>query len=741
MDFKFKTKNERIILIVFISLVISFIAEFYLIILENQDIFNLANLSNPLELFSYFSLLTWFISFVLSLLIVSVFLIPRFKDLTSDFLYKYRFPLAILIFFICVLFEIHGSSIAELNYSGMVHKPLFGISRSIRSDEYLVNTIFSFSQYFNGFNYFSDIVRATTTDMFLVYGQPTLDIGELFRPFHWGYLFLSPGKGLSFFWIGRLIGLLLTSFEMGMLLCKKNKTLALAYSLLITFAPLTQWWFAINGLVEILIFGQLAILLINYYMTNENYLKRLIAILGIVISIGTFALVLYPAWEIPFAYVFLVLTIWIIIENYKDFKYSKNDLKIIAIGILILAIIALHVFFKSHNANTLSLVMGTAYPGSRVYTGGATLSALFAYVRTLFYPIYSFNGANLCELTYFFDFFPIPIILFFILRIGYKNKDKLLRLLMVLWLIFLSFAAFSWSEFLAKISLLSFSQENRFMAVMSFISLLILIRGISLLNQESKENFKNIAGSYRLKFKDFIKNKKIILIISVLISIGLVYYNNSPGFTLTKKLMVILLFVLIISIYSILNNYSKKMQTLFLIMVLFISLFSGALVNPIESGVDAYYEQSIIQDVGSIVANDSDAKWIVEGSEIPGNLIVGVGAPTVNSVNTYPDLDRWKSIDLNVNTSNNSSNIYNRYAHILIILQKNQSSFELLQADSFYVYLNIDDLRKLDVKYILSTNDLNNLSTNETELKIMGNNDNYKIYEVVYENNQTIEKI
>ncbi|MDL2271221.1 hypothetical protein LJC03_05390, partial [Methanobrevibacter sp. OttesenSCG-928-I08] len=193
-----------------------------------------------------------------------------------NFLYKYRFILGGLALIISVLLELHGSSIAELNISNLEHNPLFGISRPIRSDEYNVNTMLAFSQYFNEFGYFSNIIRGSPTDMFIIYGQPVLDIAVIFRPFHWGYLFLSQGKGLSFFWVGRLIILFLVSFEMGMIFTKKNKILSLAYSLLITFSPLVQWWFAVNGLVEMLIFGQLSLILINFYTQTNDYYKRLL---------------------------------------------------------------------------------------------------------------------------------------------------------------------------------------------------------------------------------------------------------------------------------------------------------------------------------------------------------------------------------------------------------------------------------------------------------------------------------
>ena len=51
--------------------------------------------------------------------------------------------------------------------------------------------------------------------------------------------------------------------------------------------------------------------------------------------------------------------------------------------------------------------------------------------------------------------------------------------------------------------------------------------------------------------------------------------------------------------------------------------------------------------------------------------------------------------------------IYNRYAHISIILQDTkETSFELSSPDSFIISLNENDLITLEIKYVLTKNDL-----------------------------------
>ena len=215
-----KTKN---ILNVILAILTSFFIESYITIVENNYLYKGIGTENFMTLFSFKE----FILFLIIFLIIYYILFDADKRTKLfDFIYNYRFHLSVVLIVIAVVLQIHGSSIGELNIFNINHHPLFGVSRAIRSDEFNVNTMLAFSQYPNHFGYFSDIVRASVTDMFIIYGQPVLDIGMIFRPFLIGYLFLNQGQGLSFFWAGRLIFLFLISFEFGMLITNYNKKLS-----------------------------------------------------------------------------------------------------------------------------------------------------------------------------------------------------------------------------------------------------------------------------------------------------------------------------------------------------------------------------------------------------------------------------------------------------------------------------------------------------------------------------------
>ena len=230
--------------------------------------------------------------------LIKIMLIKEKISLLMQKMLVHRWLLGLVVLVLCVILELHGSSIGL--YAKIFDYPdsnivIFGRNRAIRSDEWLVFTPFAFSQYFTDFAYFGDIVRGTATDMFMVYGQPVWDIGMIFRPTQWGYLFLEPGAGLSFFWMSRWIFLFLISFEFSRILTNDKKYMSFAYAIMVAFAPVVQWWFSVNSFVEILMFGQVIILLWNRYLLSEMLKSRIFYIVGMFWCAGGYLFSIYPA--------------------------------------------------------------------------------------------------------------------------------------------------------------------------------------------------------------------------------------------------------------------------------------------------------------------------------------------------------------------------------------------------------------------------------------------------------------
>ena len=242
-------------------------------------------------------------------------------------LFAFRWVLVLALLSLAVLLKLNGSSLGTWSfYIPDAANPddglILGVNRPIRSDEWAVFTPMSLSQYVNDFQRSSSILRATETDVFMVYGQPVKDWSIIFRPFQIGYLLFDAARGLSFYWYGRLAFLFLISLEFGLVLLKRDRLMALTYAFTVAFAPVVQWWFSTNAFVDMLIYGQGILLCVLGYLNTGVYWKRILLALGGALFGGAYLLVLYPAWQIPFFYVFLVLGLWIIRDKWGDFPSS-----------------------------------------------------------------------------------------------------------------------------------------------------------------------------------------------------------------------------------------------------------------------------------------------------------------------------------------------------------------------------------------------------------------------------------
>ena len=301
-------------------------------------------------------------------------------DTFNRYLFKYRYIIMCIFFLVLVAFKITGSSIGV--YCDMFRKSetgvLLGVSRPVRSDEWAVSTPMLWSQYQDShgrFSYFSSVVRGTSTDVFLEYGQPVKSIFMIFRPFYIGYLFLPVEYGMAFFWCGRLICLFMSAFEFGRLLTGDDRKMSLVYAFMVAFSPVVQWWFAINGLVEMLICIQLSIVLYNKYLTCSIYWRKTLLMVAILVMAGTYILTMYPSWQVPFAYVLIGLIIWQTIEHFDITLMHAKDWISLVVGIAILGILMYMVFAKS--SDTIDIIMNTEYPGKRFERGGGMFNLLF----------------------------------------------------------------------------------------------------------------------------------------------------------------------------------------------------------------------------------------------------------------------------------------------------------------------------------------------------------------------------
>lgn len=636
-----------------------------------------------------------------------------------DTIIKFRFLISILIFILLVTFKINGSSIGAWDmYASELIDPtessvLIGVNRPIRSDEWMVQTTYYMAQAMS--NEFYPLYNTNITDdglnMILAYNSPVANLSILGKAFNWGFLLLGKEYGLSWYWAFKTIALLLLAFELSMILTKKMKGLSILSSFWITFSPAIQWWFMQH--VGDTIFFTLAMIVAFYkYVENidKNKWKKLAFSLMFAFSAIGFALVIYPAFQVPLAYLILVFMAVIYFGTFKRPKLKKNDYIFISMIILIIGIVLGQFLLTSMEA--IKATLETVYPRKRVSIGGGV--ELFRYSEFMinaYTPFKDINYLNNCEVSSFINFFiGSAIVLFIAIRKKVKNIGLGISLFVVALSEFI-WTIVSFNETIAKITFLSYVPTDRMMLMFSFTAMLLSVWAIGVI------------------FREKIVSPLVGAIIALVnFSVYGVLILKSPY----REYMNLKYLIILFAIYLIINiSIFVRWKKIFFVMMAALIFMSGMTVNPIVKGVGAIYNKTLSKAIIEIEESDSDSLWLAEGEEAKGEFIYANGAKAINGTHFYPALSTWEKISENYD----DEEIYNRYAHIKITLTTKETKFVLEHLDAFEIELNVNELEDLNIKYIVTKNDLSNI-LNEGNIQFEeiyhSEVDGNRIYKLVY---------
>lgn len=669
----------------------------------------------PTKIWDRFPIFSIVIFFILLHLIFKV-------NKIYEFIYKYRYAIAAVVLVYIVVMEYSGSSIGCYNKlyqtenTSIYYTPILGDSREIRTDEWNVNTPIAISQSFSekGFSYYNDLLRGTSTDMFSIVSAPVLDILLIAKPFNIGYILFGAARGLSFVWYGKIIAMMLVSFEFFMILTDKKKLLSMFGMILILFSASTQWW----NLTELVTFGLLVLVLIDKFLITKKYKTKLLCALGIFVSAVAYAFILYPTWQIPYGYIYIGLLIWILWKNRKQYKINWKDVLIVLTVIIAIGAIGLRYFNLSKE--TLTAEMSTDYPGKRFELGGHGESSLFSYVYSFLYPYQDKEMVNPCEPSGMTSLYPIPMILAIIFLI--RNKDRKQHLAFLIPMLLLGTLLSIWSltsttPFLAKITLLYMVPGSRASVPLGLIQIILMIYLMAHIKQDDKVLDKNLA-------------LVVSAVLSILIlSIAIQTDSENVMGELKSYICGLLLFGEIYSLLTINKESSKKLLITLLIPI---SLIGGATVNPIQKGISVITEKPVSKKIQEIVHTDSQNNmWLAES--FPDYALAN-GARVANSLNTYPNFEFYeKLLGKEKCEKQEVKKIFNRYAHVMFDLTTENTDISLLGQDAVILHINPNSLKELEIKYMLMMNPIDKkYNINGVEFEEIYNEMNTYIYKVNY---------
>ncbi|MBE6049638.1 MAG: hypothetical protein E7214_02990 [Clostridium sp.] len=656
---------------------------------------------------SYITVVILYCLFVLLLCDTKFFLLEK--------IHKVRYYLAVILFIFLVAFKFHGSSIAnwdqlykDYGEENVQTTVLEGTPRPIRSDEWLVQTPLYLSQVMkeDKLTRVNENIRSDGEDMVLAAYSPVLDVTILGKPFNWGFIFLDTERGFSWYWCLKVISLFMFSYEMSLMLSKRNKEISLLGAICITLSPAIQWWFS-TFVADIIIFAQGAIVATYYYFRSNGDVKKKILnlVLFVICGIG-FILSLYPPIQVSLGYLCAIIFIYLVVKNKE--KIKKKDIIYFAIASCIIIATISYFIFTAKEA--ISLMLGTAYPGARVEHGGNLDSYMISgYAFSWLLPYKDVPVSNPSELSSFISLLPLSFILFF-----FRKKDdednNLIIFIYVYILIMMLFSVIGFPEKLAKLTLFSYVSPQRLMIIVGLASTYLLIMLLS--NIACRENKINILIS------------SIVTIISSII-MCLSLYNTDAYKYLTDDGFIVSIVVFTVMIYLWVRGYIKYLVPYTLIFM----VMAGFFVNPIARTLSPIYEKEVFKNAVRI-NKENPGKWASIENIYGASLLEANGLKVFNGVHYYPDLEMWRSLD----TENIYENVYNRYAHVVVGITTEKTNFELIQPDVIKVNVNFEELYKIGIKYLLINENLNVYNTTEKnrfkELYYNVIDDTY-IYEVV----------
>lgn len=637
-------------------------------------------------------------------------------DAVGRWLHRHRFRIGAAIVAFAVICDVNGSSMGWWNaiLGGDAQEGVaLGVPRAIRSDEYAVNTPFAFAQAYNDYGYVNQLIGNRDSDVFLIKDAPVWCLAEIFRPFHWGYILLGSSRGLAFYWSARLVCLVLCLYELFRLITRDRRLLSLFGSAVIAFSPIIQWWYAVNSLPEMIIAASLSIVLFRRYWNDDNSWHRLGYAAVICQCAGMFILALYPACQIPLAYLLLGLIVWVLVERRAHVSMSRRDVVGLLGCVAVTAGLLGSVLYMSWP--TIDATLNTVYPGSRVSTGGdVDLGSLFNGPASMLYAVRDYVGQiNAPETARIVDLFPLGIILAVWQLFTIKRKDALSIVLLVYCVVMGEFMLVGFPLWLSKITLMSMVTGNRCYLGFAIANVMLLLRCLGRAHVDDSER-----DGRRLSRRSIAPVGVVIVLYAV--AVAYVCYRNNPAYIGRNSAFAVVAICMLIG-FALALPYRSRIGRWLVAAALTVVVCSGAAVNPVQVSSAPIENQPVTQQVRAI-DSQHEGVWIVSGSVgVADNLtqlLVANGVTTLNAVQVTPMMDLWHRID----PEGRWEEIYNRYAFVSITIAEQESDepFSLVAADRIAVTLTAEQLDGLGVDYVLTTDDLSTLDGGEYRFEQVG---------------------
>ncbi len=318
------------------------------------------------------------------------------------------------VFGIASLADLNGSSTGFYRKFGYAppKKPLLGLARGVRSDEWTFHTPAILNQVLRPDRFAVERIVPGDHAISLVSNVPLWHVSTLFRPQFWPFFLLPIDYAFAVYW--QLKGLVLIVGVFTWLLLVTQSSLASATGALwYFFSSFTQWTYSWPSLLpEMVGLLCLTLVFVCYLTVGRNRLGLLFAGAGAAACSINFALCGYLPHLIPLCwFAIFFLAGWCFVFRKSILRREALNLRLLAItgALVLIALVAAIVYIDLRHA--IAIEAATIYPGHRRLPGGFSFSVPvllshflpWSETETRFPPL----TGNICEAAGFLWFAPM----------------------------------------------------------------------------------------------------------------------------------------------------------------------------------------------------------------------------------------------------------------------------------------------------------------------------------------------
>ena len=522
-----------------------------------------------------------------------------------------------------------------------------GTPKQIRMDDYAVGAPWILSNVINGFPQENEAIGGLKTPLLTV---PAKHSVMLFKIGYWGFLFLDVERGYAWMYDTSPFILLISSFLFFLLVSRNQYWLSLtgAFTLLLSSGTV-RWSFIPSAIIGYCC----AAFVVAVYLLYERKPIR-IALFALLLTwiVFAYALILYPPYQLPLAYLFGMALVGYVINNRTTIFPLKAVVPkmIMLAGAIGLAALVLVSFF-SDVQETLKAVTSTVYPGQRSETGGTGFIAnWFSEYYSWFFSDQSFpkSWLNICELSHYLNFAPVIIPLTIALFVMNRKIDWMLAATALFVILMWIWMEVGFPAGLAKASLMSMVPTRRAQIPMGVGGIVLLFLYLNA-----------IRDAYR-QVPVWVNALAVVGVIAFVVYTAYVNVNDSDGMIKPYQAFVPVVF------FSLMNGLllftiPVRYRIAIFCAGLMIFLFPNLKANPLSKGLSPITENAFYKTVRQLVVQDPQARWLVNGNQFITYMVTATGAKQITGVKYLPDRKHiFKVLDPQMKRDS----AYNRYAHV-----------------------------------------------------------------------------